>query len=119
MPSTARSRSASANTAIGFFPPSSRETVFTALLAALAWIRNPVATLPMNAMRRTSGCLTRASPTSPPSPGRIWTTPGGKIRCRSSAMANAVSDVCSDGFMMTVFPASNGATIFDAQNISG
>ena len=118
-PSTARSRSASGKTTIGFFPPSSRVTVFTPAAAALAWMRRPVAALPMKAILGMPGCLTSASPTSAPRPVRTWTTPGGNSRCRSSAIASADSEVNSDGLSITLLPASSGAAILVPANISG
>ena len=118
-PSTARSRSASGKTTIGFFPPSSSVTVFTLAAAALAWMRRPVAALPMKAIRGMPGCLTSASPTSAPSPVRICTTPGGNSRCRSSPIASADSGVNSDGLRITQLPAASGAASLVAANISG
>ena len=62
-PSTAAATSTSGNSTIAFFPPSSSVTVFTRpLSAAPRWIARPVRTLPVKASRRTSGCLTSASP---------------------------------------------------------
>ena len=118
-PSTARSRSASGKTTIGFLPPSSSVTVLTLAAAALAWIRRPVAALPMKAIRPMPGCLTSASPTSLPSPVSVCTTPGGNSRCRSSAIASAESEVNSDGLRITQLPAISGATILVAANIRG
>src|SRR5690606_34720271 len=57
-----RSRSTSSHTIMGFLPPSSSVTDRTALEAARCWMSRPVVTLPVNAMRRTSGWVTSASP---------------------------------------------------------
>ena len=65
-PSSAASRSASGKITIGFLPPHSSVTVFTATPAARAWIARPVSARPMNAIRGTSGCATSASPASAP-----------------------------------------------------
>ncbi len=82
-------------------------------------MRRPVAALPMNATRGIPGCRTSASPTSEPRPVRTWTTPGGNRRAKSSAMARADSEVNSDGLRITQLPATSGAAILVAANISG
>ena len=64
-PLTAESRSASAKTMFGLFPPSSRVTRLNVPAAFRMMIR-PTSVDPVNAILSTPGCLTRASPAVSP-----------------------------------------------------
>ena len=75
-PSSAASRSASANTMFGFLPPSSSATFLTSSAAA-RMIARPVASPPVNDTRSTSGADTSAAPTLAPAPSTRLTTPAG------------------------------------------
>ena len=74
--STTVSKSASANTMLGFLPPSSTATRFTVSADArmIAW---PVARPPVKLTMSTSGCAVSGAPTAGPVPSRMLTTPGG------------------------------------------
>ena len=75
--SSAASRSASANTMLGFLPPSSRATFFT-VAAAEAMIRLPVARPPVKETRSTRGVLAeQAHPRAAPAPSTRLATPAG------------------------------------------
>ena len=65
---TAASRSASAKTMFGDFPPSSSETRFSDSAAAAA-MRRPVEVSPVNATLSIPGWRAIASPTYAPGPG--------------------------------------------------
>ena len=78
-PLTASSRLASSNTMFGDLPPSSRPT-FLKPRAAASLITRPVASEPVKAILRVSGCSTSGMPTSLPKPVTTFTTPAGKAR---------------------------------------
>ena len=86
--STARSRSASAITISGLWPPSSSCTRLPSFVAS-SRTELPVATEPVNEIARTRGSRTSAAPTTEPRPVSTLSTPAG-----SSASANA-SAMCS------------------------
>ena len=107
----ALSTSTSGKTTSGFLPPSSR---LTDLMPAACVIARPVGTLPVNAMRRTSGCATSAAPQVGPSPVTMFTTPAGKHSRTSFPIHSAESGVCSAGLRITVLPATSAGAIFPA-----
>ncbi len=114
IPSTARSRSASARTTIAFFPPSSRATRLRRRPARSA-IRLPVAEAPVKEMTGTSGDSTIASPTSAPPPVTRLTTPGGKpASAISSTRSVAQCGVSDAGLRTTVLPATRAGIVFQA-----
>ncbi len=107
----ARSTSTSSSTISAELPPSSRCTRLRCSPASRATAR-PAFVDPVNAMTRTSGSVTSASPTSAP-PGRTCSTsPGSPARSKISAStAPPVTEVRGSGFTMTALPsASAGAT---------
>ena len=75
-PSTAASKSASANTMLGFFPPSSKVVFLRFPVAAIAIFR-PVTVPPVKATLSTSGLSASSSPTPAPGPVTTLTTPAG------------------------------------------
>ncbi len=101
----AASRSASGKTMNGLLPPSSRLTRFTRAAAA-AWMALPVATEPVNDTASMAAEVTRAAPTTSPTPWTTLKTPGGiPASSASSAMRTADMGVCSAGFSTTLLPA--------------
>ena len=74
--STAVSKSVSANTTLGFFPPSSTATRFT-VAADARMMACPVARPPVKLTMSTSGCSVSGAPTPGPSTSTMLTTPGG------------------------------------------
>ena len=109
--STTTSRSVSANTMLGFLPPSSTATFFTVAAAArrIAW---PVASPPVKLTRSTSSCSTSAAPTAP-GPRTRLTAPAGTPASSSSATSQTVvSGVTSLGLTTTVQPAASAGASF-------
>ncbi len=102
-----------------FLPPSSSETFLTATSAAARWIDRPVASLPVNPIRGTRGCLTIASGTVGPFPATTDRTPAGKMVDASLPSRSADSGVTSAGFSTTALPATSGAAILLAANMNG
>ena len=76
--SAASSRSASAKTTNGAWPPSSSVTFFTVAAACGAASSLPTSTDPVKLICRTSGALVSTSPIVSGSPQTRLTTPGGK-----------------------------------------
>lgn len=94
-------------------PPSSSETFFKLDLAACSAINRPTSVEPVNAILRTSGCVTSAWPAVSPNPGTTLITPSGKPACFDRAAAyRAVNGVCSAGFKTMVQPAANAGAHF-------
>lgn len=95
VPSSAESRSASAKTMFGDFPPSSNETRLRVGAAALITAL-PVRDSPVNVTRFTCSLRTRCSPAaSGPNPCRTLSTPGGSTSAASSPSRVAVAGDCS------------------------
>src|SRR5690242_11141959 len=116
---TARSRSASANTSNGDFPPSSSETGVSCPPAAAATCR-PVAPEPVKATRATPGCATSGAPASAPRPWTTLNTPSGRPASRvMSASRLAVSGAHSGGLATTVFPAASAGAMRQVASING
>ncbi len=91
---------------LALFPPSSRVTRFT-WSAQPAMIRLPTSVEPVKHTLRTSGCVTKRSPTTEPLPGMTVSTPSGSpASTASSPIRMAVSGVISAGLSTTVFPAA-------------
>ena len=75
-------------------------------------IRLPTAVEPVNATLRTSGCVTKRSPTTEPLPGITVSTPSGSpASSASSPIRIAVSGVISAGLTTTVLPAASAGAI--------
>jgi hypothetical protein len=111
----AAARSASAKITLALLPPSSRVQRFTCS-AQPAMIRLPTAVDPVNATLRTSGCVTKRSPTTEPLPGMTVSTPSGRPASRaSSPIRTAVRGVSSAGFTTTVLPAARAGAIPQAR----
>jgi hypothetical protein len=110
-PATAWSMSASRNTTLGLFPPSSRVTGRTRSAAARR-ISLPTAVLPVNEILSMWGWRTRAAPVSGP-PLTTLTTPGGMPASRQIFPSSTVlSGVCSAILRTTVLPAASaGASL--------
>ncbi len=65
----------------------------------------PTSRDPVNAIIRTLGCATSASPTAPPGPAITFSTPGGRpASVSASAIAWAVATESLAGFITTVLP---------------
>ncbi len=92
---------------LALLPPSSRVTRFTCG-AQPAMIRVPTSVEPVNTILRTSGWVTKRSPTTEPLPASTWNTPSGiPASSASSPSRSAVSGVSSAGLRTTVFPAAS------------
>ena len=79
----------------------------------------PTAVEPVKATLSMSGSRTSAAPAAP-SPGMIWTTPGGSSASwRISASSSAVTGVVSAGFSTAVFPHASAGASFQAAMSSG
>ncbi len=118
-PLTADSRSASSNTMLGDFPPSSRLTCLSSG-AASSLMRRPVTSEPVKLILRTSGCSTSALPTSAPNPVTTLTTPGGRpASSRTATSWSVLTEVNSDGLITTVHPAASAGASFHASSSSG
>jgi hypothetical protein len=109
---SAVSRSASANSTFGDFPPSSSVTG-TWLSAAARLTSVPTSGDPVNARWSMPGWAASAAPASSPSPGTTFSTPGGRPASRASSPKRiAVSGASSAGFSTQQLPvASAGATV--------
>ena len=102
----------------GSLPPNSRDTFFKLSAANLA-IRFPVRTDPVKVRMGTSGCLTNASPASPPKPVTTFITPAGILPPAISIQCNMEREVISDGFITMVFPAANAGANFQPMRDKG
>ena len=117
--SAALSQSPSAKTMFGLLPPSSNDTRVR-LPAARRMMWRPTSVDPVNDTFRTLGCVTNASPTTEPLPGKTCRAPGGKpASVASSAMRSAVNGDRLAGFNTTTFPAANAGAAFHAAIGSG
>lgn len=104
-------QSLSANTRVGFLPPSSSETFFSCGAASSA-MRWPTRVLPVNEIALTRESVTSGSPTRGPVPWTRLSTPGGKpMPAASSTSIVAVNGVISDGSATTVLPAASAGAI--------
>ena len=107
-PTSARSKSASLNTMLGDFPPSSSVTGLRLAAAAQAMAR-PTPGLPVKLILSTAGLAVSAAPTAP-APVSTCTTPAGKPACSTSrAISSVVTLACSLGFTITQLPAARAA----------
>ena len=117
--STARSKSASANTTNGFLPPSSSDTLRNDV-AACAAIAAPVFVLPVNEIAFTPRCATSGAPHVGPLPCTMFSTPGGSPASSDRRPSiHAVKGVISDGFATTALPAASAGAIFQVNRYSG
>src|SRR5947209_14088539 len=108
----ASSRSASAKTMFGFFPPSSSETFLNNGAHASATLR-PVTVPPVNEIVPIFGCAVIAEPTLGPAPWTILRTPFGKpALAQISQRRYAVIGVNSLGLAIAVFPTAIAGAIF-------
>src|SRR6266516_1990338 len=103
----ARCRSASANTILAFFPPSSSVSRLTCAAHTLMTCL-PASVDPVNTTLRTAGWATSRSPATAPWPASTCTTPSGTPASRaSSPIRSAVSGVSAAGLTMTGLPAAS------------
>ncbi len=103
---------ASANTRVGFLPPSSNE-VFFSERAQLSAMRVPTAVLPVKLIALTAGWSTSAWPTAAPRPCTMLNTPAGKLISRASSPSiQAVTGVTSEGLPTTQLPAARAGANF-------
>ena len=103
----ARSRSESAKMMLALLPPSSRVTRLICG-AHPAMTRSPISVEPVKTTLRTSGWVTKRSPTTDPLPGRTVKTPSGIPASRASSPSRmAVRGVTSAGLRTTVHPAAS------------
>ncbi len=117
--SIAASRSASAKTTAGDFPPSSIDSPLSigADRAKIVW---PVTDSPVNEISGTPGWATSASPASSPSPLTRLNTPSGTpASAKISAHRLADSGVNSAGFKITVQPAARAGASFQLSSMNG
>ncbi len=111
----AAAMSASAKTMLALLPPSSRVTRFTCS-AQPAMIRLPTSVEPVKQTLRTSGWVTKRSPTTEPLPGMIVSTRSGSPASRaSSPIRIAVSGVSSAGLRTTQLPAASAGAMPQAR----
>ncbi len=97
---------------IAFLPPSSRWTCFSPSAAASSTF-TPVSREPVSEITRTSGCLTSRSPTAPPPPWTMFTTPAGTpASSKSSVKRWPSAGVSVAGLKTTVLPATSAGVIF-------
>ena len=116
---TAAPTSASSHTITGSEPPSSSERRLSCGAATEA-TRRPTSVEPVNAIRRTSGWPTSASPISEPRPVTTFSTPSGTpASANRRATSSVASGVVAAGLATTVLPiASAGATLVPS-SVSG
>ena len=119
--SATRSRfSASPSTIAGFLPPHSSTTLFKLLSAEYLRKRLPVSVEPVKLTRSTPAWQPSGWPTLGPSPGNTCNTPRGTpASIASSAIFNALNDVCSAGLTITELPAASAGAIFQASINNG
>src|SRR6218665_593168 len=117
--STAASRSASANTIAGDLPPSSIESPLRKG-AELPKMSLPVLLSPVKEMSGTSGCFTRASPASSPSPlTRLKTPFGSPASSKIPAHSEADKGVNSAGLSTTVVHGASAGGGFHDSSMNG
>ncbi len=117
--STAVSKSASANTTLGFLPPSSSATRLT-VAAASAMTRRPETAPPVKEIMSTRGSVVSGAPTTGPAPSTRLATPGGSPTSSSACISRpAVDGVSSLGLSTKVLPASSAGATFHAVCSSG
>lgn len=110
---------ASANTTLGFLPPSSSATFLTDSAAArITFV--PLLSPPVKETRSTPGCSASRAPTVAPGPVTMLATPAGSPASVSSAIsATVVSGVISLGLITKVLPAARAGAIFQLAWSSG
>ena len=120
IPSTAASKSQSANTRPAFLPPSSNDTPRVPSAAAFM-IAVPVRVSPVKVIASTPLCRVRNSPADPgPKPCTTLYTPGGTPTLFiTSPSSVAVDGVSSEGFTTTVFPQASAGPTFQVIRSSG
>ena len=83
-------------------------------------MRRPTSAEPVNETKRIPGCVTSASPSSPPGPGTKLTTPWGMpASAMSSTTRAATTGVSEDGLSTMVFPLTTAAMAMPARMASG
>src|SRR2546428_805745 len=111
-PSTAKSRLASSITIMTFLPPISRQTCLNVSAQAFETWR-PTSVEPVKDTTRTSECVIKAWPTSPPPPATKFTTPRGTpASSRTFTRLYIESGVSVAGFITTVFPQISAGITF-------
>ena len=117
--SVAASRSASANTMQGDLPPSSIDRPLRPGAAA-AMMTCPVDVSPVNEIRGTSGCVTRAAPATSPIPCTMLNTPSGtpaSVMISGSRLADSGDH--SAGLRITGHPAARAGASFQVSSMNG
>ena len=118
-PGTACSRSASAKTRLGDFPPSSSVTGRMRSAARCA-ISRPARSEPVKATLRTPPCATSAAPASGPVPVTTLRAPAGSPHSTAiDATSRRLAEVNSDGFATTTFPAASAGAAARAAWLMG
>mmetsp|Transcript_78115 Transcript_78115/g.198510 ORF Transcript_78115/g.198510 Transcript_78115/m.198510 type:complete len:254 (+) Transcript_78115:882-1643(+) len=102
---------------MGSLPPNSKTRRFKVLLQ-LSMIVLPVAEEPVIAHMATSGCCTRAPPTTP-SPCTRLATPEGNTAMSASITFAPVIGATSDGLTTTVFPATSAGMASNKSSSAG
>ena len=84
-------------------------------------IRRPTSVEPVKAVLSTMGLAASSSPTVPPGPARMLTTPGGRMSASviSWPSLRADSGVNDAGFSTEVLPAARAGAIFQAAMMKG
>ena len=120
VPSTAFSKSQSANTIAGFLPPHSIEILRNPTAAAFIMI-SPVRVSPVNVMASISGCSVKNAPAElGPKPCTTLNTPAGTPHSFiTSPNKVVVAGVSSEGFTTTVFPHAKAGPTFHVINNKG
>src|SRR5574337_432089 len=116
---TVVSKSQSANTSVGFLPPSSSESFLNFGPARLA-MSAPVLVPPVKEIAFTSGCSTSTAPALGPRPCTTLRTPAGSpASMQSSENKYAVMGVSSEGLATTQLPAASAGASFQVNRYSG
>ena len=119
-PSTAASKSQSANTMAAFLPPSSKDTSFTPS-ATVFMMAAPVRDSPVKVTASMPGWRVSASPAEPgPKPCTTLNTPAGTpASSKASAISVADEGVSSDGLQTMALPQISAGAAFQVSDRMG
>ncbi len=118
-PFTAASRSASASTTFGLFPPSSRVQRFTCSAHSFP-THLPISVEPVKATLSTPGWRMRAAPATEPEPVTTENTPAGSPHSTAiSATLRMLMGVMEAGFKTMQQPAASAGATFQTARSRG